>query len=285
MCVGESDDILDRLQAGFIHLQKGQSGGLIALLTEIETYLQPTSMGHELLFELSIMRDHILHTSKDEPSFESLNRWFFCEWGFNIVHPDSMTGENHFLPTSAFQARQGHPLIAAIFYQHLAKDLGIPCEIINMVDTNIIKTRLKNKVVFIDLLKKGEPLKEEHFLEQINTCGHRRNIDLLSPLDILDGPALLRVFLRRLASLFRATSNKPALIKTLSAKLLLEPANIQKLAERAILWRDVGEPEKALNDLKRYFAFSDKAQAPQEIKLIFYELQAFQMAARPELLH
>lgn len=64
--------------------------------------------------------------------------------------------------------------------------------------------------------------------------------------------------------------------------IALQPSETQRLADRAILKTRLGQNQRALEDLKRFFAFHEKSHAPAEIVSLFESLNSPSNQKGPE---
>lgn len=64
--------------------------------------------------------------------------------------------------------------------------------------------------------------------------------------------------------------------------IALQPSETQRLADRAILKTRLGQNQRALEDLKRFFAFHEKSHAPAEIVSLFESLKNSATPKGPE---
>ncbi len=70
----------------------------------------------------------------------------------------------------------------------------------------------------------------------------------------------------------RALESLQRQLAILDMIIALQPSETKRLADRAVLKTRLGQNQRALDDLKRFFAFHEKSQAPAEIVSLFETL-------------
>lgn len=206
-----------------------------------------------MIYDLTTQRQD----KKTEELFALLNHFFFECKKFRIDR------QVLFLKP-IIETRSGCPIALAILYGHLAQALGLHVTMAALPVHSILKYDGPPRALYIDIGQNGKFLSEEELLQVI----HHQSEDLLTR----DFPKAVFNYLSYLAETFRRSSQVEDLHRTLNLLLSLHPENTRFLAERALLRKHLGLLKEALQDLKRYFSFTDRHHAAQEILSAYEEL-------------
>jgi regulator of sirC expression with transglutaminase-like and TPR domain len=143
-----------------------------------------------------------------------------------------------------------------------------------------------SKASFVDLADDARLMTEEELLQLINRdLGRIGSVTEAPKLEALSFRSLLVQYLHDLRRIYINEKNDDLAHAVLSMLLKIEPTNLKYLGERALLRKQMGHHKEALQDLKRYFSFTDITQAPLEIQHAARELQALSVLSNPEMLH
>jgi len=205
--------------------------------------------------------------------FHILNDYFFDLKGFKASNIDQKCAvEGDFLIRAILSKKLGSPLIISLLYLHLCNKVDLPAYLINHSGMGLLKWVRSGKSSFIDLSRSGRILSEGQMIELLNEQ-NQTPCNNESCLDILPAKQVLKKYLKCLIDIYQRDKSPHQLHNVLNIILKIDPAHLAFLGQRALLRKDLGQPKDALCDLKRYFSFTDKNQAPPELQMAYYELQ------------
>jgi regulator of sirC expression with transglutaminase-like and TPR domain len=210
-----------------------------------------------LLRSARFMSYELLSLCSDLPPqnrLETLNEFFFERKRFRFA-------DGPFLIQEILEQRLGCGIALALFYIHLAEEIGLQFQLVHWPLHSVLKWDCDGRCRFVDLEQNGKLLNEDELLSIVNK--HKDQVCALS----LD-QALIQ-YLTYMAMAYRQSENRPYLHRVLDLAIQLEPENTRFLAERAILRRDLGLIKESLHDFKRYFSFTELHQASPEIVSVY----------------
>lgn len=203
--------------------------------------------------------------------FRALNTFFFERRGFAVSN-DSLRrcSAEHLLLDSILESRIGHHLPLTILYIHLAQQIGLPVSLLSCQSFPVLKwVTEQGKAQFMNFSEKAKPLDSGELLKIVNKLSQ---IDLQA-FDKLEPKAILSRYLHSLLEFFAKTIQCGERHDLLSMLIRVDPSNLDYLAQRALLRREMGMPREAITDLKRYFAFSHQDKAPTNLQVALRELE------------
>jgi regulator of sirC expression with transglutaminase-like and TPR domain len=236
-----------------------------------------------MVYELNTLCEN----KSESERFEILNNFFFVTRDYQIKN----VSRRHLLSSemlikTILEERAGAALPVLILYLHLAHRLDLPIFAINQPQNHVLKWVRGAKAAFIDLAENARLMTEEELLQIINRGLGRIGSPIEEPkLEVLSFKSLLAQYLHDLRRIYLNEKNNDLAHAVLSMLLKIEPTNLKYLGERALLRKQMGHHKEALQDLKRYFSFTDITQAPPEIQMASRELHALNVVSNPEMLH
>lgn len=263
-------------------LTKEEPKSLIPLMIGINSILRMDD-SHEwctrtvnfMVYELAALCEN----KSEGERFEILNDFFFETRDFQIHSLNRSTQTpSQLLLKDVLEERAGASLAIMVLYLHLAHRLDLPIFAVNQPQLHVLKWVRGSKASFVDLAEDGRVISEEELLAIINRDLGKTGSPLEEQkLEVLSFKSLLVQYLNDLRGCYRREKNHDLLHAVLSMLLKIEPNNLKYLGERALLRKEMGHHKEAMQDLKRYFSFTDITCAPHEIQLAARELQALQM--------
>lgn len=203
--------------------------------------------------------------------FELLNRYYFKTKGFQVLQLTPQEAqERHLLLKPVLESRAGAPLAIALIYLHFAAHLDLPAYLIQLRNHFLLKWVRGGHSSYIDLCNEGRLVSEEELVQIV-----ARTNELSSGVETLSILPNRKTFLRYTEDLLRVYERLQAferLYAIYNVILKVEPQNSRIIGRRALLCRQMGLDKEALADLKRYFSFVDRSQAPAEMIMAFQEL-------------
>jgi regulator of sirC expression with transglutaminase-like and TPR domain len=169
-------------------------------------------------------------------------------------------------------ARTGSPAVLSLIYSFLAGQIGLQLEFVDLRPTCFLKFIETGISRFIDLTRNGRILDSDDLLESLHSRFHLDTVPASALLDHVPSDRFMTQYLSNLKAIYIRRSEPEALLIIQNALMIHQPASLQLLGERALLQRRLGNFKNALADLKRYFAFCDRTQAPEEMIRVYDEL-------------
>lgn len=257
--------------------------GLNSWLTPDDSLEASSRALNFMTYELMAQSEHLSESER----FQLLNDYYFKRKGFQVLQLKGQeTLERHLLLKSVLEHRSGAPLAIALIYLHLAAHLDLPAYLIQLRNHYLLKWVRGGKSSYIDLCAEGRLVSEEELMQ---ICS--RVIDVAPGSEALSIVPNRRTFLRYADELVRVYDREhedQRLHAMYNVILKVEPLNSRVLGRRALLRRKLAMDKEALADLKRYFTFVDRTQAPPDMVRAFQELSGRPDSARggpQELLH
>lgn len=217
-------------------------------------------------------------------SSELLNTIFFQELGFTICEESTfrrLDGAGALFET-VLARRTGPPTLIAMLYAWVGEIVGraygessdfVRIEIIHSAPTEVVRViphEDRGTIWLVNLLG-GQRVDEEVWSDWIVSSSPHGFAKL----------TWVQGLVRSLTELFKLLEKSSNLsLDLLSAELFildqiisLQPSETSRWAERAMLNTRRGDRASALDDLKRFFAFHERASAPAAIVSLFNELR------------
>jgi regulator of sirC expression with transglutaminase-like and TPR domain len=208
-----------------------------------------------------------------------LNHFFFEEKNFRCVTDFSRVRDatEAFRLNRVFNDRTGAPIVLELLYAYLAEKIGVKLEFVDLKPTCFLKWCEKGRSRFIDITRGGATLSSDELIETLQT---RFRITSFTTSTVLDAYTFESFVGDYVSALKRAcglgadagSTNPEKLLFLQDTLIAYQPSNLHLVGERALLQRRLGNFKGALSDLKRYFAFHDRARAPGELVRLYDEL-------------
>lgn len=247
---------------------------LLQLMMSLNSWLTPGESLEAVNRSLNFMTYELMAQTEnlaEAERFELLNRYYFFIKGFQVLQLNPHeTQEHHLLLKPVLEKRAGAPIAIALLYLHLAAHLDLPAYLIQLRNHYLLKWVRGGRSSYIDLCAEGRLVSEEELM-QICT----RSLDSSPGTETLGILPNRKIFLRYADELVRVYDRENEFDRMhamYNVILKVEPQNSRILGRRALLRRKLGQNKDALADLKRYFAFVDRTQAPPDMIRTFQEL-------------
>lgn len=246
---------------------------LLSTLMAINMLLWPDeSAGDTSLRKVNFMTYELLTRCKDlceEDRLHTLNSYFFDQKEFRIVLSDTHPNKHRLSLLNILSSTQGNGLPLSLLYTHWAAQLDLPVYLVKSPYFCLVKWVRGKNSVYIDLNQSGKILNDSDLLKIVNQSSLCRSY---SCLEILSAQQILIEYVQKLLFLFKESYQRPHQLLCLNILVVLAPEELNYLADRALLLKDLDRTYESLNDLKRYFSFMDFSQAPKSLVLALYEL-------------
>ena len=262
----------DRLHAD-VQRAVGGALNLIRELSLVSFHFHPAVEAEWLVKRIKFLSYDLRSLIKAENEAERLavlNRFFFETCGFQCVSRDVgsvLSGER----AGAFQlhrvliTRKGAPTVVALLYSYLAESIGVTLEFIDLKPSCFLKWSTDGKSRFIDMTRAGSIISKDELIASMHTRFSRPEFSCTTLLDIYSFDSYLCDYLLNLRESLDVSVDPEHLLFLQNLLISYQPSNLHLVGERAVLHRRIGNFKSALADLKRYFAFNDKLNAPVEL--------------------
>ncbi len=199
--------------------------------------------------------------------FETLRRFVFENKNFQVsTSARNCIHEKQILMKCVIDERAGHPLPIVFLLLYLAHVLDIPLALIQARHHFLLKWVRSGKTLYMDLYNECRALGDQELIQFLNRSS--------SNLEVWSAKQLMTQYLELLMHSFEAVQNLPQLHIVYNLLLQIDDANTGILGQRALLRYKLGFTREALSDLKRYFSFVERANAPTEIQQAWMELES-----------
>ncbi|MGE0764447.1 MAG: transglutaminase family protein [Bdellovibrionales bacterium] len=250
------------------------TSAILQLLVGLNSWLCPEDSMEWASRNLNFMTYELMAQSEgltEAERFELLNQYYFKTKGFQVLQLKTHeTQERHLLLKPVLENRAGAPLAITMLYLHFAAHLDLPAYLIQLRNHYLLKWVRGGRSSYIDLCNEGRLLSEEELI-QIMARVNEPNA-ATEPLSILPNRKIFLRYSDDLVRIYDRTDSHERLYAIYNVILKVEPQNSRIIGRRALLCRKMGLDKEALADLKRYFSFVDRGQAPTEMVVAFQEL-------------
>ena len=185
-----------------------------------------------------------------------LNQFFYKELGFSSNANNFYAPENSYL-NEVFRTRKGIPISIAIIWLELAQALGLQAEGVSFPGHFLVKVTLPEGLIVMDPLT-GNSLGLDNLGERLALFRPHMGAsgDMDTPLGLFLQPALprdiLTRMLRNLKEIFNSQADWSRLVLVLDRLVVLNPEAIDEVRDRGLALLELGQKERAIEDLNRY---------------------------------
>ena len=185
-----------------------------------------------------------------------LNQFFYTELGFAGNVNNFYAPENSYL-SEVLRTRRGIPISLAIIWLELAQSLGLQAAGVSFPGHFLVKVTLPEGLVIIDPLT-GASLGLDNLAERLAPfrphMGDTGDMD--TPLGLFLQPAMPRDILirmlRNLKEIYSSQADWSRLVLVIDRLIVLSPDALFEIRDRGLALIELGQKERALQDLKRY---------------------------------
>lgn len=265
----------DRLRAD-VHKAVGGTHNLMREVCRISTRLEPPLAYERILkrtqflaYEFQAVTDM---KSSEEARLLQLNHFFFEDKEFHCLPQTECDPATSYLINHVLTRRAGAPILLALLYAFLAESVDIKLDFVDLDPTCFLRWNDNGRSRFIDITRKGRTLTNEELLETLHS---RFKMLSLSHTSLLESRAFESFITDYVIALKRTVDpiHEPERMLFLQNTLIAyQPSELPLVGERAFLHRRLGNFKLALADLKRYFAFHDRARAPIDLVRLYDEM-------------
>ncbi|MGK7872891.1 MAG: SirB1 family protein [Xenococcaceae cyanobacterium] len=231
---------------------------------------------HENLKTLDMMAEEVRERLPETPyplkAIKSINQYLFNDLGFSGNTRDYYDPRNSFL-NEVIERRTGIPITLSVVYLEIARRIEFPMVGIGMPGHFLIRPDFEDAGIFVDAFNQGEVLFEqdcEERLIQVYQQPVKLEPRFLAPV------SNRQILARLLTNLKFIYVNRQQLSKALAAVeliLLLFPDNPRELRDRGVLYYQLGELNKASQDLEFYLAMLPHAEDASMIRQLLQKIK------------
>lgn len=248
---------------------------LLQLLVSIESYLNADFDAH---FFYQSFQKHILalkSLTKDQSEADRLGiliDYFFNQINFKVIDESGYEKLPHWQFDNVIKESASTGFISRLLFIQLAQELNINIYAVQHDQICLIGWKMNHDEQYLNLHLKAKRLSQQEIIFSFNQRSDFNSEKTC--LENLDSVDLLKIYLNQMMTFFNKFNSPKKYLKLLNLYLCIDKNNLHCLSERAFLYKEFGQTNKAYNDLKRYMSFTDTNSAPKNIKLTYYELQA-----------
>ena len=206
-----------------------------------------------------------------------LNQFFYTELGFQGNANNFYAPENSYL-SEVLRSRRGIPISLAVIWLELAQSLGLQASGVSFPGHFLVKVTLPEGLVVLDPLT-GDSLGLDNLAERLAPfrphLGEAGDMD--TPLGLFLQPALPRDIvsrmLRNLKEIYSSQADWPRLVLVLDRLIVLNPDALFEIRDRGLALIELGQKERAVQDLTRYIDEGPNAADTLDVKHRLASLQ------------
>lgn len=216
----------------------------------------------------------------DAPPLQRLravNQFFYRDMGFggNVNHyydPDN----SHL--NVVLKVRRGIPITLAVLWLELAQGVGLQARGVNFPGHFMIKVNLPRGQVILDPFT-GLSLSREELSERLEPYKRRNGLvgeyDVPVGLYLQSAPSrdIVARILRNLKEIHRTAEDWPRLLAVMERLVRLLPEDWAEFRDRGLVYAELGQSERAAEDLARYLEHADEALDRDAIALRLGDLR------------
>lgn len=250
-------------------LRNEDFASLIPLVVGIQSVLYPKEGAESCFRQVQFLGFELLRTCEglsEAERWEALRSFLFNDKSFQISsHRLNDTREKDVLIKCVLDERCGHPLPLVILLLHLAQFIDLPMALLQAKHHFLLKWVRSGKTIYLDLYNEGRPLTDNELIKVINRTE--------SNLEVWSAKQLVSQYLELLMHTFEKAQALNQLHVVYNLMLQMDDTNTTVLGQRALLRQKLGFQREALGDLKRYFTFVERIDAPEELQQAWMQLE------------
>lgn len=204
------------------------------------------------------LRARIPADAGDLQRLRMLNRYFFDELGFAGNVNDFDDPRNCYV-SDVLARRRGMPVSLALLYLEFAAQVGLRAEAVPLAAHVLVRLQLSSGIAMVDPFR-AHLLTRTEAAEQMRSFTHpRQGISVARDAWLTDPAAaspraLLARLLRHLSEAHRRAGEAPRELAALERLVILLPQQPRWRRDRSLLLAQLGQPERAMDDLSSYLA-------------------------------
>ena len=212
-------------------------------------------------------------------SIAALNLVLFARHGFCGNRDDYYDPKNSFL-NEVIERKTGIPITLSVLYMEVARRVGVRVAGVGFPGHFLVKTQAGGNDIVIDPFNRGEIKSAEDLdamLQQMSGGQLGLRGEFLAP---LSKPQILTRMLANLKAIYANANDAVKTLATLDRLLILDPASLADIRERAVIYTRLDCCSQAKDDFERYLELAPDAPDAAAIRA-----QLVELAARTVLIH
>ncbi|WP_041237747.1 SirB1 family protein [Gloeothece citriformis] len=232
---------------------------------DLEEYLNALdTMGQEI-------EERLPASSYPLKIIQTINDYLFKDLGFKGNTTDYYDPRNSFL-NDVIDRRIGIPITLSVVYLELAKRLNFPMVGIGMPGHFMIRPDFEEAGIFVDVFNRGEILFEQDCEQRLQQV-YQQPVKLEPHfLDAVTNQQILGRILTNLKYIYLNRQEFSKTLKTIEQILLIFPNHPLELRDKGLIYYQLGQWEKASQDLKIYLALLPDAQDATVIRQLLQQI-------------
>lgn len=268
----------NQLSSDLDQLSVRDPNSLLHLLLQVNALIKPEISIDQTLRKINFLGYELAAQCENLKSSECLsllNAFYFSQKDFQTEFTDNQNNnEADWLISSVIDNRKGSQLLTSLIYLHLSTYIHLPIFLINTPHFTVLKWVRSDHSSYIDLSQSGATLTQEQVLEKIQIWKEKDTLlTKKNHFDILPTKQILSIYLNKLIKIYKEQNNVFSLKVALDISLKSDGSQIKCLGERALIHKALGENEKALSDLKRFFNLTEIEKAPSKLREAYEQLK------------
>lgn len=246
---------------------------LLAAAAQVPLYAEPDCRPQQVLEQVrgwaARLRVRLAQDASPFARLRLLNHFFFGELGFTGAGDDYQSVCNSDLHR-VIERRRGIPVTLSILYMELGKAAGLKLQGVSFPGHFLVRLRLNDGTVFIDVFGGGATLSTEDLRQRLRaTLPGEADPPLAPYLRAATDQEILARLLRNLKAIHWQARQWPAALAVVDRLVALLPDAAQERLDRAQLYERLECPRAAVADLLAYLSLSaapaDAAEVNQRL--------------------
>jgi regulator of sirC expression with transglutaminase-like and TPR domain len=255
---------------------------LLAAAAQVPLYAEPDCEPQRTLDQLQAwagqLRPRVVPDASGPTRLRLLNHFFFRELGFKGARRDYLGAENSYLHR-VIERRRGIPITLSLLYMELGKAAGLRLQGVCFPGHFLIKLKLSDGMVFIDVFGGGTTLSSDELRARLSLSLPQAAGVALGPyLRAASDREILARLLRNLKAIHWEAREWPAALEVMNRLVAVVPDDAQERCDRARVYERLECPRAAASDLVACLSLNPARPDAVELRDRLRQLQ--QSAAR-----
>ncbi|MCA3147613.1 MAG: SirB1 family protein [Burkholderiales bacterium] len=198
-----------------------------------------------------------------------LNHFFFNELHFRANVNDYYDTDNSYL-NRVLERRCGIPITLSAMYMEIGQQAGLPLKGIAFPGHFLVKMRLGEGTVIMDVFEGGKSLSREELEQRLEPYLAEQNVAAREVLPLFLETASARHILARmlhnLKGIYQADQDYSRLLPVLQRLVVLLPEHPVERRDRGLCYAELDCPRAAMEDLQAYLAMDPQAPDAESVR-------------------
>jgi regulator of sirC expression with transglutaminase-like and TPR domain len=203
---------------------------------------------------------------------QTINEYLFDKLGFNGNTEDYYNPKNSYL-NQVLDRRKGIPISLSLIYLEIAKKINFPMSGIGMPGHFLIAPIFEDAGFFVDVFNRGEIIFEKDCEERLSQI-YQQPVALETRfIEPVNNRQILARLLTNLKYIYISDHSIAKALKIAEAIVMLYPDNLREIRDRGLLYYQLGEWQKAINDLTFYLKIFPNAEDSYKIRSLLEKIE------------